>query len=166
MVNLYRLPMDVEYDELSHCAEVASQVIFANWHTDDFAALFASLKHYPTLQKYIEFEKENLRPWLFSHLALPTKERRLQEKTLSERSRLELAYAHWRMATISLLLQNKLLALKTVRTSTAQKTVDTSIDFLLDLERFYEFSPVWILQFGETSPFLNEVGEEIWYPDD
>lgn len=96
MVNLYRLPMDVEYSELNHCAEVAFQVIFSNWNTDDFAALFASLKHYPTLQKYIEFEEENLRPWLFSHLALPTKERRLQEKTLSERLRLELTYAHWR----------------------------------------------------------------------
>ena len=166
MFNLYSLPMDVEYKELDYCAEYAFQVIFAKWDTKDFDALFASLKHYPNLQKYLEFEEENLRPYLLAHLALPTKARKQQEKNFSERYRLELSYAHWRMATISLMIQNRLLELKIVRTASAKKTVETSLNFLSDLDLFYDFSPVWISQLGESSPFLNEEGEEIWYPDD
>lgn len=166
MFNLYSLPMDVEYQELNECAKYAAQVIFADWDSKDFDALFASLKRYPSLQKYVEFEEDNLRPYLFSSIGLPTKVRKLQKKTYSERFRLESTYAHWRMATIALMIQNRLLELKTVQTSSARKTVETSLNFLSDLDLFYEFSPVWLSQFGDSSPFLNEAGEEMWYPDD
>ncbi|WP_153062926.1 hypothetical protein [Haemophilus haemolyticus] len=166
MFNLCRLPMDVKYKELDYCAEYAAQVIFSDWDSKDFDALFVSLKHYPSLEKYIEFEEEHLRPYLLSLIGLPTKARKQQEKTSSERFRLESTYAHWRMATIALMIQNRLLELKIVRTSSVRKTVETSLNFLSDLDLFYEFSPVWLSQFGDTSPFLNEAGEEMWYPDD
>ncbi|WP_439291503.1 hypothetical protein [Lonepinella koalarum] len=166
MFNLYTIPTDTDIQEVESCAELAFEVIFANWETKDFDELFASLKSYPTPEKYLEEEAESFRPMIQALNALPTKESKKREKMLSPFQRLLLTYARWRWATVALLIQNRLLELKTVQTSSARKTVDYAFQFLTDVDVLCDFAPLWIEPLGDSSPFLNQTGEEVWTVDD
>ncbi|TYG34190.1 hypothetical protein FW755_03335 [Lonepinella koalarum] len=166
MFNLYTIPTDVDYQEIDGCAEYAFKVIFAHWETKDFAELFASLKSYPNPEKYLEDEENGFRPMIRALNALPTKESKMQEKRLSPFHQLVLTYARWRWATAALLIQNRLLELKTVQTSSARKTVDYAFQFLTDVDVLCDFAPLWIEPLGDSSPFLNQTGEEVWTVDD
>lgn len=161
MFKFLRLPTDFDAKELEGVAEYAFDICFQGWTTDDFEQLSVLIKSKIGIDKYLELEEKTLRPALLSFYALPEKERRKQGNELKERHPLVQAYAYWRLVTGALVVQNRLLELETLRTSSARKTADTSLNFLSGISQLLADVPVWCEKMPVPSPFLDADGQEI-----
>ena len=153
------------YAELDDCAEGAFDIVFAKATSEDFKTIYDQLKSFPTLDKYLEWEKAAHAYWL-SDLALRKLSYKPRDKHLSAAHENLRLYARWRLVTQGLLLQNRLLELESVQTSSMNKAVDISLNFLLAQQRLFELAPFWHERFGSSSPFLNADGSEIRYEVD
>lgn len=161
MLNLFKLPTDFDKREVEEAAEYAFDICFKDWSTVDFEQLYDLLKSKIGIDKYLELERDIYRPFWQSFYVLPVKERKKLNSSQKYPQRLVRAYSYWRWVTAALVVQNRLLELETVRTASAQKVVDISLNFLSDISRIYAHSPVWCDKMPLPSPFLAEDGEEI-----
>ncbi|MDD0824348.1 hypothetical protein PTQ27_07720 [Mannheimia sp. AT1] len=161
MFNLLKLPTDFDAQELEGAAEYAFDICFKGWQTEDFEKLSVLIKSKIGIDKYLEQEESTYRPYWLSVYALPEKERKKIKSELKDHRSLVLVYAYWRLVTGSLVVQNRLLELETLRTSSAQKVADTSLSFLSNLNQLLDDVPVWCDKMPVPSPFLDENGKEI-----